>query len=87
MTIYAYTLTTSEDRRDALLAALATLTQTLEGRPGFIDAALHGNANRYRFEEHWQSPEAHDAAMDPTLKAALKAVMAELTEPPQSERH
>jgi quinol monooxygenase YgiN len=87
--IYSYRLVTSADRRAALLSALAALAQTLEGRAGLIGTTLHralDAADSYRFEECWQSAEAHDAAMDPTLKTALKAILGELTEPARTER-
>jgi quinol monooxygenase YgiN len=89
MIIYSYRLTTDDTRRPALVNALATLDHALTGRPGFAGTRLHqvdGTPNQLRFEESWHSAEAHDAAMDDTLKTALKAVLASVSEPARSER-
>ncbi|WP_420383524.1 putative quinol monooxygenase [Novosphingobium sp.] len=86
--VISYRLTTDADRDAELRDALGALAQELAARDGCLGTALwrHEGAHSYRFEETWQSDDAHRASMDPALKALLKAVMNGVTAPIASER-
>ncbi|WP_428334532.1 putative quinol monooxygenase [Novosphingobium sp.] len=86
--VISYRLTTDAGRDAELRKALAALARELGTRDGCLGTALwcHEGAYIYRFEETWQSDDAHRASMDPALKALLKAVMNGVTAPIASER-
>jgi len=89
MIIYSYHLVTSPERQADLQAALAALAADLASRPGVTSTTVLHRVDdplTYRFEECWDSAEAHDASMDAALKALLKQVMAGVVEPVTTTR-
>lgn len=82
-----YLLQGAAGQEAALLAALQTLAQTLQGIEGFEEAGLLRDAaapDVYLFSERWSSPEAYREGAALLPKTLFAALMQTLAVPPGS---
>lgn len=84
MIVYSFELVTDGEKVDALRDALASLKEQLAPAPGFLGCLLMKYVKRpftFRFDERWESAEAHDSATEMLPKEVFQRILAGVTEP------